>query len=131
VIAELLARFADGRRQREARVLDFTPWAGAYRVPADATSFAHRAERFLLKQEVVVDAGASEDERQAARGWLSRSWALVHGWGSSGVYPNFPDPELENWGRAYHGSNLDRLRGAKATYDPENVFRFDQSVRPA
>jgi FAD/FMN-containing dehydrogenase len=132
VIAELLARFADRRRQREARVLDFTPWAGAYnRVPADATPFAHRAERFLLKQEVVVDAGASEAERQAARRWLSRSWALVHPWGSGGVYPNFPDPELEDWGRAYHGANLERLRRVKATYDPENVFRFDQSVQPA
>lgn len=131
VIVELLERFADGRRQREARVLDFTPWAGAYnRVAADATSFAHRAERFLLKQEVVVDAGASQAERQAARGWLSRSWALVHASGSGGVYPNFPDPELEDSARAYHGANLERLRRVKATYDPENVFRFDQSVQP-
>jgi FAD/FMN-containing dehydrogenase len=47
------------------------------------------------------------------------------------VYPNFPDPELEDSGRAYHGANLDRLRRVKATYDPENVFRFDQSIQPA
>ena len=132
VIAQLLAHLADGRRQGETRVLDFTPWAGAYnRVAAESTAFAHRAERFLLKQEVVVDPAASEAERQAARSWLSRSWALVHPWGSGGVYPNFPDPELEDWGRAYHGANLDRLRRVKATYDPENVFRFDQSVKPA
>ncbi len=105
VIAELLAHFADGRRQREARVLDFTPWAGAYNcVPAEATAFAHRAERFMLKQEVVVGAGASEAERQAARDWLLRSWALVHPWGSGGVYTNFPDPELDDWGRAYRGN---------------------------
>ena len=130
-IAELLAGFAHGRRPREVRVLDFTPWAGAYnRVPADATAFAHRGERFLFKQEVIVDPGASEDERQAGHGWLSRSWALVHAWGSGGVYPNFPDPELDDWGRAYHGANLDRLRRVKATYDPENVFRFAQSVQP-
>lgn len=127
-----MARLADGRRRGETRVLDFTPWAGAYnRVAAETTAFAHRTERFLLKQEVVVDPGSSEAERQAARSWLSRSWALVHPWGSGGVYPNFPDPELEDWGRAYHGANLDRLRRAKAIYDPENVFRFDQSVRPA
>jgi FAD/FMN-containing dehydrogenase len=131
VIAELLTRFAHERRQREARVLDFTPWGGAYNsVLADATSFAHRAERFLLKQEVVVDASASEAARRAARAWLSRSWALVHPWGSGGVYPNFPDPELEDWARAYHGANLDRLRRVKAKYDPGNVFRFDQSVPP-
>ena len=130
-IAELLARLADGRRQREARVLDFTPWAGAYnRVPADATAFAHRAERFLLKQEVIVDPSASDAERQSARDWLSRSWALVHPSGSGGVYPNFPDPELGDWARAYHGANLDGLRRVKAAYDPENVFRFDQSIQP-
>jgi hypothetical protein len=77
-VDELLAYFAQGRH---ARVLDFTPWAGAYnRVPTDATAFAHRAERFLLKQEVVVDPGASEAERQAARGWLSSSWgSCTHG----------------------------------------------------
>jgi FAD/FMN-containing dehydrogenase len=46
------------------------------------------------------------------------------------VYPNFPDPELDDWARAYHGANLGRLRRVKATYDPENVFRFDQSVQP-
>jgi len=132
VIAALLARFADGRRPQEARVLDFTPWAGAYnRVPTAATAFAHRAERFLLKQEVVVDPDASDAERQPAREWLSRSWALVHPWGSGGVYPNFPDPDLEGWARAYHGANLDRLMRVKATYDPENVFRFTQSIQPA
>lgn len=132
VITELLARFADGRRQRETRVLDFTPWGGAYnRVPADATAFAHRAERFLLKQEVIVDANASEADRKAGHRWLSGSWALVHGWGSGGVYPNFPDPELEDSGHAYHGENLDRLRRVKAMYDPDNAFRFHQSVKPA
>jgi FAD/FMN-containing dehydrogenase len=47
------------------------------------------------------------------------------------VYPNFPDPELEDWARAYHGANLDRLMRVKATYDPENVFRFSQSIQPA
>jgi hypothetical protein len=131
VIAELLARFADGRRQREARVLDFTPWAGAYnRVPAEATAFAHRAERFLLRQEVIVDASASEAERQAARGWLSRSWALVHAWGSGGVYPNFPDPELEDSAHAYHGVNLDRLSGVKGDVRPRERLPV-RSVRTA
>ena len=131
LIPELLSHFVAARRPREARVLDLTPWAGVYnRVSIDATAFAHRAERFLLKHEVVVDAGASATERQAGRGWLSRSRALVHPWGSGGVYPNFPDPELQDWANAYHGANLDRLRRVKAKYDPENVFRFHQSVEP-
>ena len=112
-----------------ARVLDFTPWGGAYnRVPVDATAFAHRAERFLLKQEVVVEASADDAGREAARGWLARSWELVHPYGSGGVYANFPDPDLDDWARAYHGPNLERLMRVKAEYDPGNVFRFSQSV---
>jgi FAD/FMN-containing dehydrogenase len=131
-IAELLAHFVTDRRRGQRRVLDFTPWGGAYnRVPADATAFAHRAERFLLKQEVVVDADASDAEREDACRWLLRSWELVHPYGSGGVYPNFPDPDLEDWGRAYHGANLERLRHVKARYDPAEVFRFPQSVPSA
>jgi hypothetical protein len=131
-IEELVACFASGRRSSEARVPDFTPWGGAYnRVTSDAAAFAQRAERFLLKHEVIVDASASEAERQAARGWLSRSWEIVHSSGSGGVYPNFPDPELEHWGRAYHGANLHRLERVKGAYDPTNVFRFHQSIQAA
>ena len=54
----------------------------------------------------------------------------MHPWGSGGVYPNFPDPDLEDWGRAYHGTNLARLRQVKTAYDPTNIFRFDQSIQP-
>jgi hypothetical protein len=110
-------------------VLDFTPWGGAYnRVPEDATAFAHRGERFLLKQDVIVDRDAATAERERARAWLARSWALAHPWGSGRVYPNFPDPELDDWRSAYHAGNLDRLTRVKAAYDPDRVFRFDQSL---
>jgi FAD/FMN-containing dehydrogenase len=108
------------------RVLDLSPWGGAYnRVPPDATAFAHRQERFLVKHDVVV---ASPDDAPAAREWLARSWEIVHPYGSGGVYPNFPDPDLDDALRAYHGPNLERLRRVKARYDPDGVFRFEQSV---
>jgi FAD/FMN-containing dehydrogenase len=116
-IRALLDHYATGTGPR---VLDFSPWGGAYtRVPEAATAFAHRDERFLLKQEVVGD----------QRDWLRRSWAIVHPYGSGRVYPNFPDPELEDWAQAYHAGNLERLIRVKRTYDPDNVFRFAQSVQ--
>jgi hypothetical protein len=44
------------------------------------------------------------------------------------VYPNFPDPDLKDWARAYYGGNYDRLLRVKARYDPDDFFRFRQSL---
>jgi FAD/FMN-containing dehydrogenase len=128
-VTVLVHNLSEDRIAGQSRELDFTPWAGAYnRVPAGATAFAHRDERFLLLQVVVVEPDAPDAEREAARDWLARSWASVHPWGTGRVYPNFPDPDLENWARAYYGTNLGRLALIKAKYDPDGFFRFHQSI---
>nr|WP_242504330.1 FAD-binding oxidoreductase [Promicromonospora panici] len=129
VVEALVRNLGDTRRGGQARELDFMPWGGAYnRVPVDATAFPHRTARFLVKHAVVVEGDASRDEREEARAWLHRSWGIVHPWGSGGVYPNFPDPDLPSWARAYHGPNFERLRQVKAAYDPDGFFRFPQSI---
>jgi FAD/FMN-containing dehydrogenase len=128
-IAALVEHLVRGSPGADSREVTFTPWGGAYnRVRADATAFVHRDERFLVQHLVTTGADASTTGNDSARRWLARSWALVHPWGSGGVYPNFPDPDLEDWAHAYYGSNYDRLLGVKARYDPDNVFRFHQSL---
>jgi Berberine and berberine like len=95
---------------RSSRVCSTASRAGAYnRVSPDATAFVHRSERFLLKHDLEFEPGSSPDQIAAGRRWLTRSWSTVHPWGSGGVYPNFPDPELDDPDRAYYGSNTDRL----------------------
>jgi FAD/FMN-containing dehydrogenase len=114
-IGALVRTLARGREPDQSRELNFTPWGGAYnRVPADATAFVHRGERFLVEHVVVAT------DTDAARRWVKESWACVHPWGSGRVYPNFPDPELADPAAAYHGGNHERLLRVKRTYDPEN-----------
>lgn len=48
-----------------------------------------------------------------------------------GSYVNVPDLLIENYGREYYAENFKRLRKIKAKYDPDNVFRFAQSIPPA
>ncbi len=116
-LASLLTQLGDpgtvGRRQ-----LTFTAMGGAYnKVAEDATAFAHRGERFLL--EHIAD---------AADPWADRSWATAHADGSGRVYPNFPDPALDNWAAAYHAGNYPRLASVKNAYDPHRFFDFPQAI---
>jgi len=121
-VAALVAGLGRDLPPGQARELDFSPWGGAYnRVAADATAFPHRDALFLLKQSVTV---RPDGDQAAARDWLGRSWAAVHPWGSGGAYPNFPDPDLPDPGRAYYLGNYDRLRQVKARCDPSGFFGF-------
>jgi FAD/FMN-containing dehydrogenase len=129
VVDALLDNFVQGRVAGQSRELDFSPWGGGYnRVGADATAFVHRDDLYWLKHATEVVPVASASEKEAAHDWITRSWQLVHQWGTGGVFPNFPDPDLEDWPRAYYGMNLDRLVDVKARYDPGNLFRFYQSL---
>ena len=93
------------------RELDFSPWGGAYnRVPADATAFAHRDARFLLKLAVVLDPGVPP------HGLAESAWELVRPWGTGGAYVNFPDPELPDPATAYWGANRERVLEVKRRY---------------
>ena len=116
-LASLLTRLGDppptGRRR-----LGFTAMGGAYnRVEPDATAFAHRGERFLLEHIAEPDDP-----------WVDDSRAIAHADGSGRVYPNFPDPTLEDWATAYHGGNYPRLVAVKQSYDPHRFFDFPQAI---
>jgi FAD/FMN-containing dehydrogenase len=131
-IETLVDHFTADRVDGQARELDLTPWGGAYNTPKPhATAFAHRNERFLLKHAVSLDAASSSGERDAARAWLTRSWALAHRHGSGGVFPNFADPDVDPWATAYYRGNRNRLLQIKARYDRDNVFTGASPRPPA
>jgi hypothetical protein len=53
---------------------------------------------------------------------------MVHPWGSGRVYPNWPDPDLKDWARAYYGANYKRLVRVNATYYRGDFIRFRESL---
>jgi FAD/FMN-containing dehydrogenase len=116
-VSALLDELTTGQ-PRGRRRLSFTALGGAYnRIAADATAYAHRTQRFLL-DHLAEDTDA----------WVDRSWAIAHPHGTGRVYPNFPDPQLDDPGHAYHGENLARLITVKHHYDPARLFQFPQAV---
>ncbi|UZJ56387.1 hypothetical protein CBS101457_005707 [Exobasidium rhododendri] len=47
------------------------------------------------------------------------------------AYQNYVDPNLANFGSAYYGSALDRLKSIKETADPNTIFDFPQGLAHA
>ncbi len=64
--------------------------------------------------------------------WAQDYWKAVHPFNLAGAYPNFMmDDEGDARVRAAYGENYDRLATLKKKYDPGNLFRVNQNIRPA
>ena len=93
------------------------------------TAFVHR--RYLASIQSSFNWTAATPMRTVAAGarWLEHVRATVYD-PSTGAYQNYIDPTLTNFAEAYYGENLARLRAVKRAIDPDDVFRFAQSIRP-
>jgi len=104
-------------------------WGGAIaRVAPEATAVVHRDTLLLVALGSTwgeTDDGATID---AALDWLDGFFADLQPHVLPQSYQNFSDPALIDWQRAYYGANLARLAAIKAQIDPDDVFRFAQSV---
>jgi FAD/FMN-containing dehydrogenase len=63
--------------------------------------------------------------------WTRKLWARLQPLTQSGVYVNFLGDEGEERVRAAYGATIyDRLVKLKNRYDPHNLFRVNQNIRP-
>jgi FAD/FMN-containing dehydrogenase len=98
------------------------------RVPADATAFAHRTKRIMA---TVAAISATVEDVPAHEAWVTDFAAALRP-ADPGVYVNFLADEGEERVRAaYPGATWNRLAAIKQRYDPDNIFRLNQNIRPA
>jgi FAD/FMN-containing dehydrogenase len=96
------------------------------RVRPDATAFVHRESLFYLS---IIALWEAEEEACANLRWARAFHDDMRPFLSHEVYQNYANGELEDWPRAYYGSNYARLQRIKARYDPEDFFHHPQSIR--
>lgn len=101
----------------------------ASRVQADATAFGRRGAPYLLSFDSTWEDPAETEQCLA---WTRAAWTDMHRFSDGGLYLNFAgfSEEKEALVRAGYGANYNRLVELKTYYDPTNLFRMNQNIRP-
>jgi FAD/FMN-containing dehydrogenase len=128
VIIGALESAARDPRLGAVGILLFAHGGAINRVDGDATAYAHRSALFSIRYTAFWRVTAPADVAHAHLSWVRNTHAAMKPFVSRGAVTNYADPELENWGAAYYGSHLRRLVAVKRRYDPDNFFRFPQSI---
>ncbi len=100
----------------------------AHDVASDATAFSARDAQFA---EVIFAVDPDPANAGAMRDWCVGYYDATHPFSAGGAYVNFMMDEGQERVRATYRGNYDRLAKVKAQYDPDNVFRVNQNIRPA
>ena len=97
------------------------------RVPREATAYTHRDAEFVLN---VHGRWQDPAKDQACIAWARSLFAAAAPYATGGVYVNFMTEEEGDRVSSAYGLNFERLRALKKEYDPGNLFRVNQNIRP-
>ena len=114
----------------ELSLMHLYPIDGAVqKVASDATAWGARNAQFSM---VVAAIDADPEKAEALKEWGRAYWNAIHKYNMPGAYVNFMmDDEADNRVQASYGENYKRLSEIKKKYDPKNVFRVNQNIKPA
>jgi FAD/FMN-containing dehydrogenase len=98
-----------------------------HRVAKGDTAFNFRDANFA---QVIVGFSPQASDADALRSWTVDYWNALHPYSAGGAYVNFMMDEGADRVRATYGENYDRLVQIKRRYDPNNVFRVNQNIKP-
>ena len=99
------------------------------RVEPEETAFGDRSAPYLLS----IDSNWEDPtDNEANISWTRSVWDDMQRFSSRGSYLNFPGmgEEGEALVRAAYGRNYERLAALKQKYDPTNLFRMNQNIKP-
>jgi hypothetical protein len=114
----------------ELSLVHLYPIDGAvHRVGRDETAWGARDATWSM---VIAGIDSNPQQAGALTRWGRAYWEAVHKFNPGGAYVNFMmDDEGEARVKASYGDNYPRLATIKKKYDPANLFRVNQNIRPA
>ena len=100
----------------------------AHRVGGDETPWSYRDARWA---EVIVGVDPDPANNERITTWAKEYWDALHPHSAGGAYVNFMMDEGQERIRATYRDNYPRLAKVKAKYDPDNLFRVNQNIKPS
>jgi hypothetical protein len=105
------------------------PIDGAVRkVGKNDTAWNYRNSQWA---SVIVGVDPDPANKEKITSWTKSYYDAVHPYSAGGAYVNFMMEEGEDRVKATYGDNYNRLVEIKTKYDPKNLFRVNQNIKPA
>jgi len=105
---------------------------GAFaRIPMESAVFDHRRSPYNL---LVIGSWQDQEDDAINRNWARDTWRAMDSYASEGVYVNYLGTEADEGSNrlqaAYGPGKFEKLLALKQKYDPTNLFRMNQNIRP-
>lgn len=99
----------------------------ASRVGKNDTAWNYRDANYAV---VIVGIDPDPANKEKIVNWTKDYWTALHPFSEGGAYINFMMDEGEDRIKATYGDNYEKLTEIKAKYDPANLFRVNQNIKP-
>jgi FAD/FMN-containing dehydrogenase len=81
--------------------------------------------------QVMVGVDPDPANKEKISSWAKSYFDALHPYSAGGAYVNFMMDEGEDRVKATYGDNYARLVAIKNKYDPQNLFRVNQNIKPS
>ena len=99
-----------------------------HRVGQAETAFSYRDATW---SSVIVGVDPDRANAPAIEQWCKQYYDALHPYSAGGAYVNFMMEEGQDRVQATYRGHYPRLAAIKQKYDPDNLFRVNQNIRPA
>lgn len=99
----------------------------AARVDPSATAFPHRGDRYDC---LILSQWPDPSDLEQNVAWTTELFDALRPFFATGVYVNNLGDEGDDRVKQAYGPNYDRLAALKTQYDPTNLFRHNQNIKP-
>lgn len=100
----------------------------ANRIKTEETAFSNRSYQYNFH---IVSIWEDKERSEKNLEWTRNFWKAMEPFMASQIYFNFISSEEEGRIKAAYGKNYERLVALKNKYDPTNLFRLNQNIKPS